>query len=81
MNLKFHGADLELERLGQPWTRQSNEETEGINNQRKCKVDRQGMMGSDKGRRDFVKGSEVALSVNAVLVPSELSVLLLIDLL
>lgn len=38
-------------------------------------------MGSDKGRRGFVKGSEVVLSVNAVLVPSELSVLLLIDLL
>lgn len=37
------------------------------------------MIGSDEGRRDFVRGKEVVLSLSAILVPSELSVLLLID--
>lgn len=81
MNLKFHGTDLELERLVYPWARQSNEEIEGINNQRKCKVESQGMIRYNKRRRGFIKGSKLVFSVSTVLVPTMLSVLLLIDLL
>ena len=63
MNLQVHGVGLGLERPGQLWESQNNEEREGIHNQRKRKVEKQGMIESTKERKGSTRGREMVLCV------------------
>ena len=76
MSLRVHGVNLELERRGHPWAKHIYEETEGINNQRKYKVESQRVVGPKRGRRGSTGRREMVVFLSPALVPKGLSVLL-----